>query len=100
MKLSKIYKARTYKRAKSLCPKGYYLPERWELMKLLDEGKGKKLMNAEEGWRFFWSNTVIRNLVACANLYSDGSWNSVYEGLVRSDDVGRVVFFKSGGEGK
>lgn len=94
MKLSKIYKAETFEEAKKKCPKGYYLPPRWELIKLLDEGKGKKLLNAEKGYRFFWSSTIINDYVACAVLYVDRGWGSRDELLVRSDDYGRVVYIK------
>lgn len=100
MKLSKTYKAETYEDAEKLCPKGYRIPFLWELIKLAQEGKLKKLLNEEDGkFRMFWTmktaeENSLRVFVACAGLCVGRFW---YSGIVRlghSYGSGRVVFVK------
>lgn len=94
MKLSKVYKAKTYEEAQKKCPKGYRIPKLWEVMKLGEE-KHKKIMKTEEGsWIFFWSSSehLGEQGVLIRDWYSD--LGARYWDLVYSDADGRVVYVK------
>jgi hypothetical protein len=97
MKLSKIYKAETYEKAEKLCPKGYRLPYLWELFKLLQEGKGKKILDYEKGeWRAFWTKKDELKPFCLRVLVRNG-YSGLGAGgrdLVGSYAGGRVVFVK------
>jgi len=88
MRLSKVYKAKTREEAIKLCPKGYRLPEIWELVKLACEGN-KKIFDTEKGsWIFFWGKTHR----LCRDIY--GCWGADLGSPFYSDADGRVVFVK------
>lgn len=99
MKISKVYKAKTFEEAKKKCPKGYRLPEIWELVKLACEGE-KKIFKTDKGkFIFFWSSSLYRKH-SVRRLYRDwgGSWGAYWGaywgGLDDSYAYGRVVYVK------
>lgn len=99
MKLSKIYKAKTYQKSERLCPKGYRMPYLWELIKLIEEGKGENILNHEKGeWRWFWckqnKNDKKEKIIHGLGRYTDGSWLALWYDLAYSNADGRVIFVK------
>ena len=95
MKLPKVYKAKTFEEAKELCPKGYRLPEIWELVKLACENNKKIFETEKEKWIFFWSNTKYKDYGALRLYrYADGYWVAVWGDLDDSSGDGWVVYVK------
>jgi hypothetical protein len=95
MKLSKVYKAKTYEEAKKLCPKGYRMPEIWELVKLACENNKIIFETEKDKWIFFWSGTIYRNTsVPRLSRGRYGYWVAYWYGLALSLDAGRVVYVK------
>lgn len=95
MKLSKVFKAKTYEEAQKLCPKGYRIPEIWELVKLACENH-PIIVDTEKGdWIFFWSSTKYRDFgVRRVDRGGGGGWVGGWGDLAGSDDAGRVVFVR------
>lgn len=95
MKLSKVYKARTFKEAKKLCPKGYRMLEIWELMKLACEKHPIIFDTDKDKGIFFWSSSLIRQDIILS-LYRDvdGFWLAFWDCLSNSGDFDRVFFIK------
>lgn len=94
MKLSKVYKAETYKEVQKKCPKGYRLPEIWELVKLACE-KNKIIFETEKGnWIFFWSNKLDGDYYQRLNRLTDGDWDTGWYDIGDSYSDGRVVYIK------
>lgn len=94
IKLSKVYKALNYEEALKLCPKGYRIPEIWELVKLACENN-KVIFETEKGkWIFFWSDTKYRNNDRRLLRYRYGNWSADWDNLDYSNENGRVVFVK------
>lgn len=95
MKLSKVYKAKTFKEAKSLCPKGYRMLKLSELVKLAED-KHEIIFDTEQGdWIFFWSSTLYKDIsVRRLGRDGDGYWGAVWDDLAYSCEYGRVFFIK------
>lgn len=95
MKLSKVFKAKTYEEAQKLCPKGYRMPEIWELVKLACENH-PIIVDTEKGdWIFFWSSTKYKDFgVRGLDRYRGGGWSAGWNVLADSGDGGRVVFVR------
>lgn len=93
MKVTVPQKAETYKKANSLCPKGYRLPARWELFKILERIEDRKKIT-DGTFMFFWSSLIEGDYVKglCLSRSLDvGSYDDL---LADSYVVGRVVFIE------
>ena len=95
----KIIKAETYQEAEKNCPKGYRMLYLWEMMKLIEEGNGKKILNYEKSrWRIFWgkqSKEDVKNEIVY-RLDRDvwGYWSAYWYDLPGSYENGRAVYIK------
>lgn len=100
MKITKPKICKSYEEAIDGCPKGYYLPKLWELIKLQEE-KGD-FDNIEKGkWISFWTSTLYKNIGARRlGRDVDGGWDASWVSLANSDDNGRVVYFKKARKAK
>lgn len=99
MRLSKIYKVKTYKEAEKKCPKGYRPPYLWELIKLIQEQP--KLLIPKEGWVLYFTKQTEadkkRNIFRGAYLLENGYWYSDSNYLGYSSGNGRVVYVEEAG---
>lgn len=94
MKLSKVYKAKTYEEAEKLCPRGYRIPKIWELVKLAEE-KNKKIFETEkESNIFFWSSSLDGNGLHRLSRGRYCYWYAIWYYLYSSNKDGRVVYVK------
>lgn len=75
------------------CPKGFRLPHRWELFKILESMENRKKLS-DGGCMFFWSDLVENGYVRGLYLYGGLNLDSDGRYLSCSIDVGRVVFVK------
>ena len=85
--------AETYKEARELCPKGFRLPEQWELFLITRNIKNRKLLSDGE-FMFFWSSTVEDEYVRGLSLNRNLDVVAGGGDLADSDDGSRVVFVK------
>ncbi len=92
--VTKPVKAETYDKAKLLCPKGFRLPKRWELFKILEDMENRNKLT-DKYWMFFWTSTIEDNYVKGLYLYRDLDFSSRNEGLSYSSEDGRVAFVRN-----
>ncbi len=93
MKLSKVYKAKSFGEAEALCPEGYEMLEIWELFELAAKNHPIIFETEKEKWIFFFSKTRYKDDSFCVVIRNgDGYWYAGWSGLDDSDVDGRVFF--------
>jgi len=83
----------TYKEAKGNIPKGFRLPEQWELFKIFSKMKNRKKLS-DKTYMFFWSSLIEDNYVKGLCLSRNLDMSSGDENLADSSSYGRVIWIK------
>lgn len=93
-------KAKTYKEILKKCPKGFRIPEIWELIKI--HLKSNIIKNHEKGkWLYFWSSTIDDSGVRGLCLDYDGRFGKSWgEDFDESGAGCRVIYIKDDKEYK
>lgn len=84
---------KTYQEAKDNCPKGFRLPTRWELFKLLEKMENRKRLS-DRRYTFFWSSLVEDDYIKGLFLNRGLDVDSDVERLADSSEGGRVIYVK------